>query len=69
MIFIVHRIPNDPRAEWASGIEDGGAFYVLIHFRTWREAAANAAAMNVALKANPRVANELRKLITFCCRP
>jgi hypothetical protein len=30
-----------------------------------REVAADAAAINVALKANPRAANELRKLIMY----
>jgi len=58
--FNVRRIPRHTRGEWASGIEDGGAFYVSIHFRTLREAAADAAAMNVALKADPRFANQLQ---------
>jgi hypothetical protein len=73
LAFAVRCIPHDPRGECASGIEDGGTFHVSVHFRTRREAAADAA-MNVALKANPRVANEARKVITcrgfsVCRRP
>jgi hypothetical protein len=61
LAFAVHRIPHDPRGEWASGIEDGGRFYPSIHFPNRRQR--DAAAMTAALKANPQLADELHKLI------
>jgi hypothetical protein len=53
MIFAMHLVPNSPRGEWASGIEDGGVFYIAICFATQREADEDAAAMTAALRANP----------------
>jgi hypothetical protein len=65
-VFAVRRIPHDPRAEWASGIEDGGRFYLSIHFPRRRAAQRDATAMTTALKANPQIADELHKLIRRC---
>ena len=63
LAFAVRRIPYDPRGEWASGIEDGGRFYLSIHFPSRLAAQRDATAMTAALKANPQLANELHKLI------
>jgi hypothetical protein len=48
LTFAVHRLPHDPRGEWASGIEDGDRFYPSIHFRCRRAAQRDAAAMTAA---------------------
>jgi hypothetical protein len=54
--------PKDPLGEWCSGIEDGELFYPLFpHAARGSEGCSSA-----ALKANPRVAIELRQLI-MCC--
>jgi hypothetical protein len=66
-LFAVYRIPNHPKGEWTSGVEVQGAFYAALSFATCREAIADARAMNDALRANPRIADELRKLV--CRRP
>jgi hypothetical protein len=62
LTFQVRRIPHDPRGEWASGIEDGGRFYPSIHSPSRRAAQRDAAAMTAALKANPKIADDLREL-------
>jgi hypothetical protein len=56
-IFTARRIPNDPRGEWCSGIEDGGLFYPSLHFRTRREAAKDSAAIDAVLQTTLRLAD------------
>jgi hypothetical protein len=55
-------MPNSPRGEWASGIEDGGVFYISICFATQREVDEDAAAMTAVLRANPKLGEKLRRM-------
>jgi hypothetical protein len=62
--FVIHRVPNAPQGEWATGIEAApGRFYPSRHFPTESAAAIDVVAMNGALRRNPWLAAELCRCI------
>jgi hypothetical protein len=56
VVYVACRVPNDPRGEWASGVQVGRILYPSRHFRTEREAKDDARALNAALRKGGAVA-------------
>jgi hypothetical protein len=66
--FVCCRIANDPRGEWASGVQVGGTFYLSLNFRTEREAKNDARALNAALRKGGAIAKDFEATLAVLAR-